>query len=231
MGQGPTGDARRDWRGSRTARFALLATCSALGLMAAAGPAHAQATPQVLQYLSGLRQSGNPFLIGFAAGVTPGFTLNVFQAFDSETLSGIAVQATQDPGNPGAAVQFLAIERMTVTGNVLVPQGVFLANEGALAPPAIVPQLVAFNLTHALPATFLGLTGSAVGYPGLYLVQSSISGVVSNAGTIAGYPNIAGTGKTLPGADGIFLTNASAGGITNSGLIASTSGSPGIGTP
>src|SRR5690348_5819706 len=114
--QGGNSMNQRLWRASRVRR-ALLAGSSVLALLALASPA--EAIPG--DCLDALKTSGDPFLVGFANGITP-----VGQLFCLGTQPGITVGIA----TPGVQEIFFGIGNEVVNGNVTVLETTNLGNEG-----------------------------------------------------------------------------------------------------
>ena len=210
-------DAKRQWLGTSSplALSSLAPATLALSsfiFVAGATPASAD---------NCFTASGNPFLAAFAnatggqthCGKEPGFTIQ---------------SPLVDP-NGDALPVFFMMGADNVSGNVILAQGSSLENLGfAAAPAAVQGQIVAFNLSKGLPATFPG------SFPGgLVITQSSIAGFVENAGHIHGeLINATGmgpfAGERVPATNGILITRTAfsggAAGIINSGLMELSSG-------
>jgi len=211
---------QRLWRASRVRRT-LLAGSSVLALLALASPA--EAIPG--DCLDALKTSGDPFLVGFANGITP-----VGQLFCLGTQPGITVGIA----TPGVQEIFFGIGNEVVNGNVTVLETTNLGNEGiGVAPAAVQGHLVAFNIGHGLPATFP--SAQAPDIPGgLVIIGSTINGAIINNGTLTGLTEPQGigalSGLVLPATSGMFISGTQilgpSAGIINTGTIIATPGDP-----
>jgi len=173
--------------------------------------------------LSCLQASGNPFLVGLPNGISPAGSGECFLNVGNANLSTLTAAFTAN-GFPN----FYAGYAQVTAGSIIVPTGDVIGglSELQLAPAAVQGQLVAFNLSHGLPAAF------SDPFTRVEVFQSTLSGQVINQGTITSAPiafNI--NNFTFPSLEGIWVsattfTGASTG-VVNSGLIAVNQGNGG----
>src|SRR5690242_12829614 len=128
------------WAREARARGRWLGAASLVAILAGVGPAWAD---------NCFTASGNPFLVGFANGTG--------RQTHCGMEAGFTIQSPSVDQNGDGLPIFFMMGADTVTGNVILAQGSVLENLGISAAPAAVQgQIVAFNLTHGLPAIFPG---------------------------------------------------------------------------
>jgi outer membrane autotransporter protein len=207
------GRARRK---RRVMRLALLATSSAVGLLAAIHPAHSQGVSLATQtYINEVSAVSPALGAAVANSISPPNGLGGNGQLFQGANSGITIQG----GRNGGPQYLTGISMAQVSGNVVVPQGVTLESSGPVVLIAgttspLVAQLVGVNFflqssNPSLPAGTFGTT-----FTGGTTVFNATP-VKCTAGVIATAPACLG-----PGGLGLSIYNSTvSGAIINAGTI------------